>query len=240
MKYTIEHIANELNLEENKILNCYHFGSYVYETNNINSDYDFIIVYENSNNEIYDINIINNVHNLTNEQADGVWNKSENIQATLYSKEQFIKYNHKINILECLFLPDKYKIKETIDFLFYFILNIDLLRRNISAVCENSWVKCKKKMTVEYNNDRTNTQEYYNHIGKKSLFHSLRIGLYGIQIAKYGKIIDYINLNNKYTTMSLWDEINQLNTWEKLKNKYQPIANDIRTQFRLLAPLNTL
>ena len=86
--------------------------------------------------------------------------------------------------------------------------------------------------------DRIRPQSYYDYIGKKSLFHSLRISHYGIPIAKHGKIKDFINLDDKYTTITLWNEINSFKTWDELKNKYQQYANDLRSEFRILAPLN--
>ena len=235
-------IIKELNLEDEKIINCYHYGSYVYNTHTEKSDFDFIIIYKNDNNEILELNKRNNVNyeNINaNNQSDGIWSKDEQIQATIYSHSKFIEMikEHKIEALESIFLNNKYKLKETIDYKKYFELDLDKLRRSISAVCSNSYVKCMKKMTREHLKDTVRPKSYYDYIGKKSLFHSLRIGMYGIQVAKCGKINDYIKLNNKYTTMTLWDEINTFKTWEELKNKYQNYANNIRSEFRIVAPL---
>lgn len=80
-----------------------------------------------------------------------------------------------------------------------------------------------------------------DYIGKKSLFHSLRIADFGIQIAKEGKITSFTkpyskNLVNE-SYMSLLNDVMSLNTWDELKEKYQNIANNLRTEFRILAPL---
>jgi len=222
-------LAKSLLLDEDKIINCYMFGSRVYQTYNGNSDYDYIIIYKNDNNEILDINNRNKVDVANNEQADGVCNETLKIQATIYSHHEFIeKINlHNIDVLECIFLDDKYKLKETIDYKKHFNLDLDLLRRYISGVCSNSFVKAKKKIKNEH-----------HYIGKKSMFHSLRIAHYGIQIAKCGYIIDYINLDEKYNTITLYDEIMKFETWEELNDKYKQYANNLRSDFRLLAPLN--
>ena len=127
-----------------------------------------------------------------------------------------------------MFIKDEYKF-ETINF--DFELDLDSLRRSISAIASNSWVKSKKKIAIN---------EHY--IGKKSLFHSLRIVDYGIQISTEGKIVSftktYSTILEKYGTyeLLLW-EIMSLNTWEELKEKYQEIANKLRTEFRIVAPI---
>jgi hypothetical protein len=58
----------------------------------------------------------------------------------------------------------------------------------------NSFAKAGKKLDVE--------KEHYK--GKKSLFHSLRILMFGIQIAKAGRITNYGEAND------LWKEIKQV------------------------------
>ena len=197
-----------------KVKNVYVYGSYVYGTNTETSDIDYIIVYDQDT-DISDT-IIATMGDTT-------------LNATLISPSYFQKMidKHSIDSLECMFLRSDWTYK-TLDFTF----NLDLgtLRRSISAVCSNSWVKCKKKFT-----------DGEDYIGKKSLFHSLRIADFGIQISKHGKIIDYTKPCSdtlKYDTFdSLLTEIKSFNTWKDLKDKYQNIANNLRSEFRLSAPL---
>lgn len=190
-----------------KINNIYSYGSVVYNTVSEFSDEDYIIVCD-KNVDTFSI---------------------DNINITLLTSESFQEklYNHKIDIMECFFVDEKYK-QENINF--NFILDLNKLRRSISAVCSNSFVKCKKKLEIG--------EDY---IGKKSLFHSLRIADYGIQIAKFGKIIDYTKPQSetlKYESFKvLLDEIMYYPTWNELKDKYQVIANNLRTEFRIVAPL---
>ena len=61
------------------------------------------------------------------------------------------------------------------------------IRNSFSHVASNSFVKCKKKIEVE--------ASYDPHTGRKSLWHSLRIVDFGIQILKHDKIIDYSSVN---------------------------------------------
>lgn len=64
-----------------------------------------------------------------------------------------------------------------------FKLDLESFRRNISMLTSNSWVKGKKKLIV--------VGDYDLNIGLKSVFHSLRILNYAIQIGETGKIFDF-------------------------------------------------
>jgi len=217
MNKQLQHICNTFNINEQEIINCYIFGSTVYQTTNIKSDIDYILVCNNL--KYKDI--------LQKDKSIDLGNNKINLK--LYSHKIFVELikQHRIDVLECLFLKDKFILKQTVDYKYHFKLNLDTLRRSISAVCSNSYVKCKKKLKQED-----------DYIGKKSMFHSLRIAHYGIQIAKYNEIVDYINLDDNYTTITLFNEIFKLNNWNEINNKYKHYANNLRTQFRLVAPLN--
>jgi hypothetical protein len=129
--------------------------------------------------------------------------------------------NHRINNLECIYAPHWAKLKESIKF-DDFKINMNKLRHMISQTSSNSWVKCHKKLDIE--------QEYK--IAIKSLFHSIRIPMFGSQIAEYGRIIDYSCANY------IWDELksNYSWTWKELYVEFRPILNKELSKFRLLAP----
>ena len=66
------------------------------------------------------------------------------------------------------------------------------------------------------------------HIGVKSLFHSLRIPLFGIQIANSSKITDFEEGNfiwEKIKTKPDW-------TWEELDSEFRNLKNNIMSDFR--------
>jgi hypothetical protein len=58
--------------------------------------------------------------------------------------------------------------------------------------------------------------------------------MFGTQLAKHGKIIDYSCANH------YWEEIytNPSLNWDDYKEIYQPIYNKLSTDFRLVAPKN--
>lgn len=125
--------------------------------------------------------------------------------------EELVRLNH-IKAVECLFAPKWAQLKP---YPIEFKLNHILFRQSISHTVSNSWVKCKKKLEQG---------DYY--IGIKSLFHSLRIASFGIQLAAEGNIV--------FSSMNFaWDDLNNRKwTWEELKEKYQPIRNNLMSVFR--------
>lgn len=183
----------------------YPYGSKVYGCN-MNGDEDLVIIMD------------------TEDKKHETQYTLGNRDMTFYTKDTFQEklFNHDITAMECFFLPQNLKQKELIKF--DFDLDLEKLRYSVSKVSSNSFVKAKKKLTVE--------KDFNPYIGRKSLFHSLRILMFGIQIAKYGKIIDYSEANY------LWDEIinNQSEQWEDYKTKYQPIFNQLKSEFKRNAP----
>lgn len=128
-------------------------------------------------------------------------------------------HDHAVMEIECLFLPQECRIVDRLDVNF----NLDLvkLRHVWSAKASNSWVKAKKKIDV--------ADEWY--IGQKSLFHSLRMINFAIQLASTNRI-DLTQANH------YWDEIKniQKTSWSNLQNKWQMVYNQHMTDFRKIAP----
>lgn len=137
--------------------------------------------------------------------------------ATVYSEQKFIKRikDHEVNALECIFQDEDDK------YLKYFKLDKEKLRRKFSAVASNSFVKCKKKLK---------DGEVY--IAKKSMFHSIRILNFGIQIAKFGKITNYSCTNYHHRFIfDIGDD------WNYIETFFKPIYNAEKRLFKKLAPL---
>lgn len=131
--------------------------------------------------------------------------------------------NNDIVALEAIFLSDGHGYWYGLDckhneYRDRFVLDKWKLRTSISSICSNSWVKCKKKLTVE--------KDYNLRIAQKSLWHSLRLYMFGIQIATDGKITDWGCANH------LWNEIENAEdkTWDYYKAKYQPLFNSLRSE----------
>lgn len=198
-------ITSHFNLDDSKIQAIFPYGSHVYQTNHVKSDYDFIVV--------CDVGYHNNEFAIEN----------NNINIHFYDIPTFISLldKHKIFALECHYLPTQLILKNNLKY--HFQLNLAKLRHSVSEKVSHSWVKAKKKFEVE--------QDRNVYIGKKSLFHSLRIIDFGIQLAQHNAI-NYASCKN------LWEEIysNPSEMWQDYENKYKPYFNHQMTEFRKLAP----
>lgn len=199
----LNEIIKSSKIHPSRISNVYIFGSRVYGTNSSNSDWDVIMIAKNS---VESIEIKGDVFNLH-----------------IYTLDKFKSDLdwHKPNNLECIWAPEWAKLKEDIKF-DDFKVNFSKLRHSFSHSSSNSWVKCKKKL--ELNED-------YN-VGIKSMFHSLRIPIFGIQIAKNSKITNFKSAN------WIWEKIksNENWTWEELDNEFRDSRNSILSEFRRSAP----
>lgn len=198
-----EELMKRTGLPNYQIVSAYQYGSRVYGTARKNSDWDFVIVADNrpKDREQYSDNLINvNFY-------------------TLDEHQRRIK-EHEPSALECQFLPQEFIIKET--YKPAFNLDLDKLRNAFSAKASNSWVKAKKKLTVE--------KDYNDLVGKKSLWHSLRIIDFGTQIANWNEIRFYGSMNH------LYDEILYCADWTEMYDKYKLMFNEMSSKFRLVAP----
>lgn len=202
-----QHILTDFKLEDSDVLNVYPYGSKVYGTAGSQSDYDYIVVMKNGT--------------IDRDSLDSSYHK---LNVTIYSQDSFQNKLdlHKISLMECFFVPASLMLKNTCKFSFK--LDKKLLRESISEKTSNSWVKAKKKFEV--------MQDRNVYVAKKSLFHSLRIIDFGMQIASKGQIINYSSSNY------LWEEIytNPADTWQPYKDQYQEFFNNQMTEFRKLAP----
>jgi predicted nucleotidyltransferase len=123
---TLETIIKASGIHTSRVFNVYIFGSQIYSTSNSDSDWDIIMVANNSVEVIEIKNGLYNIHVYTPDKfkADLEW--------------------HRINNLECIWAPDWAKLKETIKY--DLKLNLAKLRHATSHISSNSWVKSKKKL----------------------------------------------------------------------------------------------
>jgi len=195
-------LSKIFSLDENNILYIFSYGSRVYGTYSEVSDYDYIIVCKD--------NSIENQYAVHN----GIY------QANIYQESLFDKnvLDHKPYAIECMYLSDQFVHANQYT---NFKINLQKLRSAFSEKANHSWVKAKKKFEIE--NDFL--------IAKKSIFHSLRIIDFGIQLAENNKI-NYSNSNY------LWDEIKYApNDWNYYNSKYKLFFNSQMSKFRSLAPI---
>ena len=202
-----QELLNRTGLNDADVVNVYQYGSRVYGNFRKDSDYDFIVIVKNKTQDQFSDNLIN----VNYFDPIGHQHRLD---------------EHEISALECFFLAPEFIWKNAQKYSFK--LDLSKLRHALSAKSSNSWVKAKKKLTVEI---ERGVEENPEDVGKKSLFHSFRIIDFGIQIAKTGTIENYGSCNTLFNeiiyTYSGWNEL-----FEDYKKKY----NYLLTEFRLLAP----
>jgi len=140
---------------------------------------------------------------------------SDIININFYDEQSYITrlLNHEISALETLWLDSKHILKQTKKF--NFVLNRSMLRKSISKKSSNSWVKSRKKEL---------DSEFL--VSKKSLWHSYRIIMFGIQISKYGEIIDYSEANYLFNNILKSERL----LWDK------SLFNSLSTNFKKITP----
>jgi len=201
--YEITKCHKLINFDE--VITITPYGSKVYGTTTEKSDLDFVVIHSGTNDELYTSDLID-VHFI-----------SLNTFKELLDK-------HDIMALEVYYWNKQHVPKSKILDLVEFKLDKVKLRKSISAIVNNSWVKAKKKMTLPEEN---------SYIGLKSLFHSFRILDFGIQLAKSNKI----NFSSKN---QFWEELKELwsatQEWDNFYKQYKQEHNHLMTEFRKVAP----
>jgi predicted nucleotidyltransferase len=177
------------------------FGSQIYGTADAASDSDYMAVFPANNGP---------------HRVELVFAKLD-IQTYNLADLETLLTQSQINALEAYFVPGSLLPLYTT-----FSLNLPALRHSLAQKASHSFVKAKKKITVE--------KDYRT--GYKSLFHSLRILTFGIELAQTGALTNFCAAN------AYWDEIWQAQEtdWAPLQARWQPVYNALSSEFRRLAP----
>lgn len=148
----------------------------------------------------------------------------DNIDTHIFTIEEFQRKldNMDIQTLEAYFAPNEFKY-ETHTFTFNY--NESALRKSISTIANNSLVKGKKKLII--------MGDYDLNAGLKSVFHSIRILDYGIQIAKHKEIINFKTYNYVLEDLKVMSEFHNYEAlWEKIESKYLATWKKLKSEFK--------
>jgi hypothetical protein len=257
----LEEVLSLLPLPIDDILNIYVIGSRVYGTHTEASDFDFMIVVSNTaqlpepcitehgewiSHEEDGDNMSFKAYKTDSTVRQMMMYRSDNIDMTLYTVDMFQYALDRciVSFLECVSLKyikdeslrNSVLLLEKHDFIPPGFLKQDennkltVLRRSISGEVDHSFVKAKKKVINEHKILQ----------GRKALFHSLRVALFGLQIAKHGYIVDFSEANGLYQTVvfadPMLDDPNE--EWERLRKKLKPQLSQIQIEFRKFCPKN--
>lgn len=139
---------------------------------------------------------------------------------TPYDFERALE-SHDVAVLEAVYLAD--------DVPSNFVLNKGKLRESFSTVSNHSWVKGKKKLTVHF--------DYDKYAGLKSIFHSIRITDYGIQLAETEKVYNKTKYNYVLEELlALGEQYERDELWDIIESRYKKLWKDLRHEFKILCP----
>jgi len=197
-------ILGELNLNEKDVSNIYHHGSWVYGTNSPASDRDLIMVTRSSNQK--QIKFHEDFDYFHEFELYKLWNQYD---ICIYSVENFeilLEKNY-LAVLQCLFLPNEFKLKEEIDFQkLYLEKYYNPLRLKQVAFYEMETdlnlyksINCSDHPLCSSRHIKTN-QSRKNYIFK-NLFHGIRFLDFAEQLIQTKSIYNYKRVTHLFDQM---------------------------------------
>jgi predicted nucleotidyltransferase len=198
-------ILAEQGVPENQIVNIYLFGSHTFGCATATSDYDFLIVLKKQ---------------ISGE--DHLFHDTPKMDLVLMSEEGFetALREHVLWVVQCVLLPPAFVIRSKRTFVFR--LDKSTLRQFLMQECNRTWVKAKKKLTVENSPI----------LSRKNICHSLRALMFGCQLAEHGSIVDWTCANDLHGELT-----HETSTdWGYFDGKYGLIWNRWASRLRQLCP----
>jgi predicted nucleotidyltransferase len=169
----ISAILQELNLHEDLIANIYNYGSWVYGTNSPASDRDLMIITRSTKDPLTFTDNFNYFHDF---ELHKLWNQYDVCVHSVENFEKLLEKNYLLAV-ECIFLPDEFKIKEQIDFRpIYLEKYHNILRLKQAAFYENATAMKMFDLDDDSIYPRRSTQNGQSNMDYlfKNLFHGFR------------------------------------------------------------------
>jgi predicted nucleotidyltransferase len=199
------------------IISIYQYGSYVYGTSSSSSDLDFVVVVKDLNHP----NLYNDCYDILKETHFQKMGKP--FDFNFYTDDRFVSdlNNMEIAFLECTSSDENLVFGKKFD---HPQIDKFQLRRSVAQKCSNSWVKAKKKLQID-------SPDYDLNIGRKSLFHSIRMFMFGLDIAHEDRVSCFWCANHFY------HQIMEIGNWEGLEKEFKKVFNSYASDFRKACPL---
>ncbi|CAF4082092.1 unnamed protein product [Rotaria sordida] len=197
-------ILQELNLNKDCVANIYNHGSWVYGTNTPNSDRDIIIITRLSDRR--PLKFTDSFEYFHQFELHRLWNQYDVCIYSIENFEALLQINYLV-VVQCVFLPDEFKIKEEIDFRkIYLEKDYNTLKLK-QAVFYEMQRYCTMYNSNNYSNypirsSRTiKTGQLRKDFVLKSLFHGLRYLDFVEQLIQTRSIYNYKRITYIYDEM---------------------------------------
>jgi predicted nucleotidyltransferase len=205
------------------IRGVYLFGSHVYGTASpTSSDFDFFIIqdgfiYQDEAKDIIGRDVTNDSEVLVSVKTD----EGFEIDAHIYSTYNYIQLWRVYDSVPavCLFAHDKYVWYEDPiirDYRTYWLTKLNLYYRAIRiSTHKESHLICIRKSKRLFDSNRPKS--------KKNIVHAIRYLMFGIQTAKYGKVVDFHCANEYYYEVMAKNH----DQWETYEAEYMPVVDKL-------------
>ncbi|CAF1063838.1 unnamed protein product, partial [Adineta steineri] len=239
----ISSILQELNLNEQDVANIYHHGSWVYGTNSPTSDRDLIIVTHTHQDPLKFHCDLDYFHAF---ELYKLWNQYD---ICVYSKENFEKTLEKNYLcsIQCLFLPNEFKIKEEIDFKKIYLEKY----YNQSRLKLVAFYEMKRDMDMYKSGNPSShpspssrslgTSELRMNYIFKNLFHGLRYLDFAEQLIQTKSIHDFKRVSHILDEMKeIRDDPTDSSSMERVFEFVEMKSNEYKSKLDLLVLTNII
>lgn len=194
-----DRILNMIDVDPRRVWNIYLYGSRVYNTAREDSDLDF--------------KVIASTITKHTEYNDGEYN------VHVWTPDVFRDdlFEHNISALECVFAPDFARIEEKVNYRQQFVPNKYKMQKSCLSESHSAWIRGKMKL-----------MDGDIHRGQKSIFHAIRILVFGLQVIKYNAIVDFSEANGYYEAVMGLESVNWNDFKEEFLEKKRELEQTIR------------
>ncbi|CAF1495001.1 unnamed protein product [Rotaria sp. Silwood1] len=239
----ISFILHELNLSEDCVANIYNHGSYAQGTCTPKSDRDLIIVTRSCQNRLWFHSDFDYFHGF---ELHKLFNKYD---VCIYSVENFqlaLEKNY-LFCVQCLFLPDEFKIKEEIDFRTIYLekyYNIERIKKVAFYEMLSSFNLLNPPKNPIYPKRSSTENEINQPLSDfifKNLFHGIRFLDIGEQLIQTRSVYDFTRVSYILNEMKdirgdPTDESNKHRVVEYVRKK----SAEFKSKLDALVPTNII
>jgi predicted nucleotidyltransferase len=219
LKRVVQKVYHDLELDDDHVLNMYVYGSHIYGYATPMSDFDIIIVTDYPDDPYTKItNMKTPKHDFTlHKDPDGEYD------VVMYNLENYKKLLQ-INvfyIVECLFVPDRFKIKNTMDLREYYLEHAFNPRRLLASLYfENRISNTIAKYNMESNRKKA----------LRNYFHMFRYCVFGYQLLTTRSISDFKSGNIYYEKIMnhMDDKIDYRGLCKSHSEEYDTLFNKVK------------
>lgn len=192
-------LLDQAKLDSERVRAVYLYGSHAYGNAHSGSDQDFLVVTEDDGRKWRTMRWLHRDGWLEPEKGryrgarrDFIGRKAWQIWMYTPDTFQMLIDAHAMKALECLWLPEPCRWKETRSF--SFALDLTQLRRQVRFTAARHREKGLRML------DRPKRDET-PYMAKKQLHHALRFWIFGAQLAQHARIVDYTAANPLRTAL---------------------------------------